>query len=172
MDASQTDAHTDRRPARLVVVDGESELPALVASALRAEGFAVEVAATGAAAPDQLVVLDVTPPPGDGGVLSAPNRLRYADLELDEDTREVWRNEELLELTVTEFGLLRFFLNHPRRVLSKSRILAEVWHKEIGGNTNLVETYVGYLRRKVDRYGPPLIHTVRGAGYVLRLPRD
>jgi DNA-binding response OmpR family regulator len=172
MDAERVDTETERRPARLVVVDGESELPALVASALRAEGFAVEVAATGAAAPDQLVVLDVTPPQGGAGGTVAPNRLRYADLELDEDTREVWRRQEPLELTPTEFALLRFFLLHPRRVLSKSRILADVWHKDIGGNTNLVETYVGYLRRKVERAGPPLIHTVRGAGYILRLPRS
>jgi DNA-binding response OmpR family regulator len=171
MDAGRGETDTERRPARLVVVDGESELPALVASALRAEGFAVEVAATGAAAPDQLVVLDVTPPLGSAIGAPAPNRLRYSDLELDEDTREVWRGQEPLELTATEFALLRFFVLHPRRVLSKSRILAEVWHKEIGGNTNLVETYVGYLRRKIDRAGPPLLHTVRGAGYILRLPR-
>ena len=171
MDARRGETDTERRPARLVVVDGESELPALVASALRAEGFAVEVAATGAAAPDQLVVLDVTPPASGGLGVAPPSRLRYADLELDEDTREVWRGPEPLELTATEFALLRFFVLHPRRVLSKSRILAEVWHKEIGGNTNLVETYVGYLRRKLERAGPPLIHTVRGAGYILRLPR-
>ena len=96
--------------------------------------------------------------------------LRFADLVLDEDTHEVCRGEEPLDLTPTEFRLLRFLLLNPRRVLSKRQILDNVWHYDFGGDANVVETYVSYLRRKLDRVGPPLIHTVRLVGYVLREP--
>jgi two-component system OmpR family response regulator len=97
-------------------------------------------------------------------------RLRFADLEMDEDTHEVWRGGRPVELTATEFNLLRFLLANPRRVLSKGQILDHVWHYDFGGDSSIVETYVSYLRKKVDSQQPRLIHTVRGVGYVLRLP--
>ncbi|HZD66386.1 MAG TPA: response regulator transcription factor [Acidimicrobiales bacterium] len=97
-------------------------------------------------------------------------KLRFADLELDEDSHEVWRAGEPVQLTATEFSLLRFFLLNPRRVLSKAQILDHVWHYDFGGESNVVETYVSYLRRKLDRLGPPLIHTIRLVGYSLREP--
>jgi two-component system OmpR family response regulator len=93
--------------------------------------------------------------------------LRFADLTLDETRHEVFRGETLVELTATEFSLLRFFLLNPRRVLSKGQILQNVWKYDFGGNSNVVETYVSYLRKKLDAAGPPLIRTVRQAGYML-----
>ncbi len=99
-------------------------------------------------------------------------RLRFADLEMDEDTHEVWRAGRPVELTATEFNLLRFLLANPRRVLSKDRILDHVWNYDFGGDSSIVETYISYLRKKVDAGEPPLIHTVRGVGYVLRLPPE
>ena len=91
-------------------------------------------------------------------------------MELDDDTRQVRRGDEPLDLTPTEFRLLRFLLQNPRRVLCKRQILDNVWNYDFGGDANVVETYVSYLRRKLDRVGPPLIHTVRLVGYVLREP--
>ena len=93
--------------------------------------------------------------------------LRYADVVLDERHREVVRGGRRIDLTATEFSLLRYFLQHPRRVVSKPQLLREVWQYEGGGSVNLVETYVSYLRRKLDREGPPLIKTVRQSGYML-----
>jgi two-component system OmpR family response regulator len=93
--------------------------------------------------------------------------LRFGDLVLDEGRHEVMRADVMLELTATEFNLLRFFMLNPRRVLSKGQILQHVWRYDFGGNTNVVETYVSYLRRKLDAVGPPLIRTVRQAGYML-----
>jgi len=98
--------------------------------------------------------------------------LRYADLVLDEERHEVFRGETPIELTGTEFSLLRYFLLNPRRVLSKSQILQNVWRYDFGGNSNVVETYVSYLRKKLDATGPPLIRTVRQAGYMLELGRE
>ncbi len=98
------------------------------------------------------------------------SQLRFADLLLDEDSHEVWRNDQPVELTATEFALLRFFMLNPRRVLSKAQILDHVWHYDFGGDGNVVETYVSYLRKKLDRHGPPLLRTVRMVGYVLREP--
>jgi two-component system, OmpR family, response regulator len=93
--------------------------------------------------------------------------LRFADLVLDEGRHEVFRGETRLDLTATEFNLLRFFMLNPRRVLSKSQILQNVWHYDFGGNSNVVETYVSYLRRKLHSAGPPVIRTIRQAGYML-----
>ena len=98
------------------------------------------------------------------------SRLTFADLEMDEDTREVWRAEQPIRLTTTEFNLLRYLLLNARRVLSKSQILDHVWQYDFGGDANVVETYISYLRKKIDIVDPPLIHTIRGAGYSLRLP--
>jgi two-component system OmpR family response regulator len=86
---------------------------------------------------------------------------------LDETRHEVFRGETQLQLTATEFALLRYFLLNPRRVLSKGQILQNVWRYDFSGNSNVVETYVSYLRRKLDAAGPPLIKTVRQAGYML-----
>ena len=97
-------------------------------------------------------------------------RLTFADLEMNEDTREVWRGEEPIELTATEFKLLRYLMLNARRVLSKAQILDHVWQYDFGGDANVVETYISYLRKKVDRVEPRLIHTVRGVGYTLRVP--
>jgi two-component system OmpR family response regulator len=97
--------------------------------------------------------------------------LRFADLILDEARHEVFRDETPITLTATEFSLLRFFMLNPRRVLSKGQILQNVWRYDFGGNSNVVETYVSYLRRKLDAAGPPLIRTVRQAGYMLEAGR-
>jgi two-component system OmpR family response regulator len=226
---------------RVLVVDDESNITDLVATALRYERFEVATAATGRKAlaevegfrPD-LVVLDVMLPDLDGfevqrrlrergrsvpvvfltardatedkirgltiggddyvtkpfsleeliarirAVLRRVNgsdpatpteRLVFEDLEMDEDTHEVWRAGQPVDLTPTEFNLLRFLLTNPRRVVSKSQILDHVWNYDFGGDASIVETYVSYLRRKVDAVEPHLIHTVRGVGYSLRLPR-
>jgi two-component system OmpR family response regulator len=97
--------------------------------------------------------------------------LSYADLELDEDTHEVRRGGRLIELSPTEFNLLRYLLVNAGRVVSKAQILDRVWRYDFGGDGRIVESYVYYLRKKIDRWDPPLIHTVRGFGYALRLPR-
>jgi two-component system OmpR family response regulator len=96
--------------------------------------------------------------------------LRFADLELDEAAHEVRRGGTDVKFTATEFNLLRYFMLNPRHVLSKSQILDYVWHYDFGGEANVVETYVSYLRRKLEKHGAPLIHTVRLVGYVLREP--
>ena len=98
--------------------------------------------------------------------------LRLADLELNEDTYEVTRSGRPLHLTKTEFRLLRYLLINSGRVLTRNQILDHVWEYDFGGEASVLETYISYLRRKVDREGPPLIHTVRGVGYVARIPRD
>jgi two-component system OmpR family response regulator len=222
---------------RVLVVDDEANITELVATALRYEGYDVQVAATGRQAlkaavefrPD-LIVLDVMLPDIDGFAVTERltadgrpvpvlfltardatedkvrgltiggddyvtkpfsleelvarvrvvlrrsrridngGRLRFADLEMDEDTHEVWRGERTVDLTPTEFNLLRYLLVNARRVLSKSQILDHVWQYDFDGDANVVETYISYLRKKVDRDGAPLIHTVRGVGYSLRLP--
>jgi two-component system OmpR family response regulator len=98
-------------------------------------------------------------------------RFVFHDLELDEDRFEVTRAGTLVELTPTEFNLLRYLMANAGRVLSKRQILDHVWNYDFGGDANVVETYVSYLRKKLDAHGRPLIQTVRGVGYTLRLPR-
>jgi two-component system, OmpR family, response regulator len=228
----------DTAKTRILVVDDEPNITDLVGTALRYEGFDVEVAATGRSAlakgqtfRPELMVLDVMLPDLDGfdvvrrlrnerlpvsvvfltardGTEDKVNgltlggddyvtkpfsieelvariravlrrtrgtevggspRLTFADLEMDEDTREVWRGESRVDLTATEFKLLRYLLLNARRVLSKSQILDHVWEYDFGGDANVVETYISYLRKKIDRVEPRLIHTVRGVGYTLRL---
>ena len=230
------------RAARVLVVDDEPNISALLSATLRLVEFDVRVAETGHGAliaveefdPD-LVVLDVMLPDLDGlavarrlrstgrGVpvlfltardavedrisglsagaddyvtkpfsleevvlrirailrrtqpeLDAPadsGTLRYADLELDEDAHEVRRAGRLIDLSPTEFNLLRYLLINAGRVVSKAQILDRVWKYDFGGDGRIVESYVYYLRRKIDKSEPPLIHTVRGVGYALRLPR-
>ena len=243
MDRSGADAvpaGVDR--VRILVVDDESNITDLVATALRYEGFDVSTAGDGRTALSLVesfrphaIVLDVMLPDLDGfevqrklsergerapvvfltardatedkvhgltiggddyvtkpfsleeliarirtvlrragGVAAAagPARLCFEDLELDDDTHEVWRGGRQIELTPTEFSLLRLLLSNPRRVLSKSQILDHVWQYDFGGDASIVETYISYLRKKVDVEQPHLLHTVRGVGYVLRLPRS
>ena len=225
---------------RILVVDDEPYITDLLSAALRFEGFAVEVASTGAEAlriarsvhPD-LVMLDVMLPDLDGGEVcrrlreegdrvpivfltardstedkvaglalgddyvtkpfsldelmarvravlrrsghdeaASRSELRFADLVMDIDLHEVWRQGVLIELTATEFNLLAYLLENARRVVSKSEILDHVWGYGFGGDANIVETYISYLRKKVDDFQPPLIHTIRRVGYSLRLPRE
>ena len=99
-----------------------------------------------------------------------PTRLRVADLELDEESHEVWRSGRRVQLSPTEFKLLRYLMTNAGRVLSKSQILDYVWNYDFRGDSGIVESYVSYLRRKVDAVEPRLIHTIRSVGYVLRLP--
>jgi len=108
---------------------------------------------------------------GRAGAGTDPVRLIFADIELDDDTHEVWKAGELVSLSPTEFKLLRYFMQNAGRVLSKTQILDHVWHYDFGGEANVVESYVSYLRRKVDTTEPRLLHTLRGVGYVLRMPR-
>jgi two-component system OmpR family response regulator len=106
------------------------------------------------------------------GGSDVPARLVFADIELDDDTHEVWKAGAEVPLSPTEFKLLRYFMQNAGRVLSKAQILDHVWHYDFGGEANVVESYVSYLRRKVDTTEPRLLHTLRGVGYVLRLPRE
>ena len=99
------------------------------------------------------------------------SRLSFEDLELDEDTREVSRAGQPIDLTATEYRLLRYLMLNPRRVLTRAQLLEHVWDYDFGGDARVLETYVSYLRRKLDIHGPPLVHTVRGVGYALRTPR-
>ena len=94
--------------------------------------------------------------------------LAVGDLTMNEDSREVFRGGEEISLTATEFELLRFLMRNPRRVLSKSQILDRVWNYDFGGQANVVELYISYLRKKIDAGREPMIHTLRGAGYVLK----
>lgn len=98
--------------------------------------------------------------------------LVYADLTLNDDTHEVTKAGQVVELSPTEFNLLRYLMLNAEVVLSKSKILDNVWHYDFGGDGNVVESYISYLRRKVDTQEPALIQTVRGVGYVLRKPRS
>jgi two-component system OmpR family response regulator len=95
-------------------------------------------------------------------------RLVFGDLEINEDTYEVHRAGKSVEVTATEYKLLHYLMLNPRRVLSKAQILDRVWNYDFGGDANVVEIYISYLRKKLDPLGPPLIHTVRGFGYCLR----
>ena len=99
------------------------------------------------------------------------SRMVFEDVELDEDAHEVTRRGELVELTATEYRLLRYLMLNPRRVLTRAQLLEHVWDYDFDGDARVLETYVSYLRRKLNVHGPPLIHTVRGVGYALRTPR-
>ncbi|MDI2124792.1 response regulator transcription factor [Yinghuangia seranimata] len=227
----------DGEPPRVLVVDDEPDLADVLSAALRADGWQVRTAGTGAAAlaearsflPDA-VVLDWMLPDLDGlqvlrglrhelgavcvlfltardavedrvagitaggddyvtkpfsleevlarlrglvrraGMAREPGgaRLVVGDLAMDEDAREVTRAGRPIDLSRTEFELLRFLMRNPRRVLSKAQILDRVWSYDFGGQAHVVELYISYLRKKVDAGHTPLIHTVRGVGYVLK----
>jgi two-component system response regulator MprA len=110
-----------------------------------------------------------SPPEGNGSAGPAGVRFEFADLVLDEGTREVTRGTRRISLTRTEFSLLELLLRHPRQVLTRGRILEDVWGYDFPTSGNALEVYVGYLRRKTEAGGEPrLIHTVRGVGYALR----
>jgi len=106
-----------------------------------------------------------------GAAEAESSRLSFEDLELDEDTREVVRAGEPIDLTATEYRLLRYLMLNPRRVLTRAQLLDHVWDYDFGGDARVLETYISYLRKKLDQHGPSLIHTVRGVGYTLRAPR-
>lgn len=231
-------ATDEQAQIRVLVVDDEENITDLIATALRYEGFKVQVAGSGRKAlaavanfHPHAIILDVMLPDFDGfevhrrltgdrvdiptlfltardatedkvrgltvggdDYVTKPfsleeliarlravlrrtkaaqrqrEHLSFADLEMDEETREVWRAGRNVQLTTTEFNLLRYLLLNARRVLSKSQILDHVWQYDFGGDANVVETYISYLRKKIDFVDPPLIHTIRGAGYSLRLP--
>ena len=99
------------------------------------------------------------------------NPIQVGDLVIDEESREVFRGGQLVELTLTEFELLRFLAASPRRVFTKAQILQHVWDYDYGGRAHVVELYISYLRKKIDAGRPPMLHTVRGVGYVLK-PAD
>ncbi len=107
-----------------------------------------------------------------GALQDTSGRLVFADLELDEDTREVTRGGRPIELTATEYRLLRYLMSNPRRVLTRAQLLDHVWSYDYTGDARVLETYMSYLRKKVDADAVPLLHTVRGVGYSLRLPRE
>jgi two-component system OmpR family response regulator len=99
-------------------------------------------------------------------------RLVFADLEMDEESREVSRSGEPIELTATEYRLLRYLMLNPRRVMTRAQLLDHVWNYDFGGDGRVLETYISYLRKKLDAHGPSLIRTVRGVGYALQAPRS
>jgi two-component system, OmpR family, response regulator len=105
------------------------------------------------------------------GTATTSAQMVFADIELDDDTHEVRKGGELIELSPTEFKLLRYFMRNPGQVLSKTQILEHVWNYNFSGDTGVIESYVSYLRRKLDTTEPRLLQTVRGVGYVLRVPR-
>jgi two-component system OmpR family response regulator len=106
-----------------------------------------------------------------GQAEEASSRLVFDDLELDEDAHEVTRGGVPVELTATEYRLLRYLMLNARRVLTRAQLLEHVWDYDFAGDARVLETYVSYVRKKLDALGPPLIHTVRGVGYVMRRPR-
>jgi two-component system OmpR family response regulator len=103
------------------------------------------------------------------GATTGSSQLTFADLEMDDDAHVVRRAGQVIELSPTEYNLLRFLLVNSGRVLSRNQILDHVWQYDFGGHATVVETYISYLRKKIDKLGPPLIQTVRGVGYSLRL---
>ena len=98
-------------------------------------------------------------------------RLVFEDLELDEESREVTRGGAPIELTATEYRLLRYLMLNPRRVMTRAQLLDHVWNYDFGGDGRVLETYISYLRKKLDAHGPSLIKTMRGVGYALQAPR-
>ena len=115
-------------------------------------------------------ILRRTQPARDGE--TSTTTVTYADLVLDEEAHEVRRAGQLVQLSPTEFNLLRYLMLNAGKVVSKTQILERVWNYDFGGDSRIVESYISYLRRKIDRSNLPLIHTIRGVGYTLRLPRD
>ena len=181
--------HPDGSPIRALVVDDEPSLSELMSMGLRMAGWSVAVAADGPGAvkmakdfrPDVLV-LDVMIPGFDG--VEVLGRIRafapevpalfltakdaVPDRIVGLAAGGATRAGEELQLTATQFELLRYLMENPKRVISKAQILDRVWNYDFGGQANIVELYISYLRKKVDAVHPPMIHTVRGAGYVIK----
>jgi two-component system OmpR family response regulator len=107
-----------------------------------------------------------------GHAAAESGHLVFADLELDEESREVTRAGAAIELTATEYRLLRYLMLNPRRVMTRAQLLDHVWNYDFGGDGRVLETYISYLRKKLDAHGPSLIRTVRGVGYALQAPRS
>ena len=169
-------ADGDRIP-KVLVVDDEPNIRELVEVALKFHGCAVSVSASGKDALHQvgayepdLMILDVMLPDMDG--FEVCRTLRVADLELDEDHWTVRRGGVPIDLSPTEFRLLAYLMRNQGRMLTRQQLLENVWGWEFAGQSQVVETYVSYLRRKLDPLGPPLIHTQRGVGYSLRPPPE
>jgi two-component system OmpR family response regulator len=182
----------DGSALRVLVVDDEQMLTDLLSMALRMEGWDVRTAGSGLQAlqaardfdPDAMV-LDIMMPDLDG--MAVLQRLRHSgndvpvlfltakdsvgDLTLNEDSHEVERDGDAFELTATEFELLRFLMRNQRRVVSKAQILDRVWNYDFGGRSSVDELYISYLRKKIDQGREPLIHTVRGVGYMIKAPQ-
>jgi two-component system OmpR family response regulator len=115
---------------------------------------------------------EAPPPPNVQRPPDQSARLNFADIEVDRETHEVWKAGQPVTLSPTEFRLLQYFLDNPAKALSKATILDHVWNYDFGRDSNIVESYVSYLRKKVDTTEPRLIHTIRGVGYALRVPRS
>src|SRR6266850_2418326 len=156
---------------RILVVEDERKVASFIRQGLEEEGHTVEVAADGAAAldlmvagpPHDLVVLDLMLPKRDGFAV-----LRLADLTLDPSTREVTRGQRKVALTAREYALLEYFMRNVGRVLTRPMIAEHVWGLDFDPESNIIDVYVGYLRRKIDGEGEHrLLHTMRGAGYKL-----
>lgn len=176
-DGPQALVHARRERPDLVLLDAEQPAPDGfdIVRRLRAEGVRAPVLPLAAGQlhlPEVVARVDgVLRQLGRPRVRTAPpGRLCFADIELDEHSRGVYKAGVPVTLSATEFRLLRYFMTNPARVLSKRQILNHVWERGPGPGTNVVESYVSYLRRKIDTSVPRLIHTVRGVGYVLRLP--
>jgi len=107
-----------------------------------------------------------------GQATAESSRLVFEDLELDEESREVTRAGAPIELTATEYRLLRYLMLNPRRVMTRAQLLDHVWNYDFGGDGRVLETYISYLRKKLEKFGPPLIHTIRLVGYTLREPES
>lgn len=174
----------EERSTKIFVVDDEENISRLLSMTLTMAGFDVERAARGCGALhaaerglQDLVVLDVVMPgervkdllSRSSGTFAAPRRLFFADLEMDLETRDVWKAGRFVKLRPTEHKLLHYLLANACKALTRDEILEHVWPNG-AGNTRVLETYICYLRRKVDFTEPSLIHTVRGVGYALRLP--
>ena len=174
----------DGSPLRVLVVDDEENIAELLRMALRYEGWDVDVALNGAKAvstakrqrPDA-VVLDMMLPDWDGMEVLRRMRTDAPDVpvlfltardSVEDRVAGLTAGGDDIALTATEFELLRFLMRNPRRVLSKAQILDRVWNYDFGGQANVVELYISYLRKKVDAGREPMIHTMRGAGYVLK----
>ena len=160
---------------RVLVIDEGSKVVDVITLALESHGFVVAGVSTGREAlarvresQTDLVVLEIEPPELSG---AEPDILRFEDLVLDDRRHEVTRGEHVVKLTATEFRLLRYLMLNPDRVLTRAQLLDHVWEYDFGGDGRVLETYISYLRKKLRPHGPPLIHTVRGCGYIFRAPR-
>ena len=162
---------TDGSPIRTALVDDERALTNLIRMALRDEGWGIDAAHEAAEFDDLVAQLrsvlrrSAHPTPARGEALTV------GDLVLDDASRTVTRAGTSISLTSTEFELLHYLMRHPRRAVSRKEILDRVWNYDFGGRSSVVELYISYLRKKIDHGREPLIHTVRGVGYMIKAPQ-